>query len=136
MHQIDMLLQAFAGFSLLVFGQRFLGGIITREDVSQLYRLLHVLTHSRIRAYVTGLLSAFFLHSTLVPIVLVMTLVDKGGTSLSQGFAIMIGATCGVALLGWLPEIGFNLLAPAGFLVALLGLVFVKKGERPLYDAI
>jgi Na+/phosphate symporter len=125
-----------AGLSLLVYSQRTLGGVITRENMTRLYDWLQLLIRNRMAGFALGFGLGAVSASSAVPVLMLMTFVDKGGISLSQGFAILLGAMAGAPHgVFWPESFGLNR-GVVMLLVAAVGIMVTPRRKRPYFDVL
>jgi hypothetical protein len=126
----------FAGLALLVYSQRTLGGVITRENMTRLYDALQFLIRNRVAGFSVGVGLGVACGSSSVPVLLLMTFVDKGGLSLSQGFAVFLGAMAGAPFGVFWPEVFSMYRGVFLLLIAAVGIMVTPRRKRPYFDVI
>jgi phosphate:Na+ symporter len=131
------LLKAAAFLGIFLFGLRWMSGGVARSSGPAFRKLLARLTGSPWRGFGTGFLVTALLQSSSLTTVMVVSLVNAGVMTLSQGCGVIIGANVGTTITGQLLSFNLHWLAwPLLGLAALCRLIphpGLRKAAAPLF---
>lgn len=111
------LLTIAGGVALILFGARFLRKGLDRLFGNRLERLMQAMSHTRLRAFVAGLLVAVVAPSSTTVSVLAVQTVREGSLPPRRVLPIMLGADIGLTLLVILIALRLDTLAPVLVLI-------------------
>src|SRR5699024_4097510 len=92
---ITIILGFFGGLGIFLYGTHLLGNGLQRSGASKMRQSLAVMTNTRIKAVLSGIIVTFFLQSSTVTNILVVGLVGESILTLAQAFGIVLGAAVG-----------------------------------------
>ncbi len=131
------LLQAAVFLGIFLFGLRRMSGAVARSSGPAFQKLLAGLTGNPWRSFGTGFLVTALLQSSSLTTVMVVSLVNAGVMTLSQGCGVIIGANVGTTITGQLLSFNLHWLAwPLLGLAALCRLIpypGLRKAAAPLF---
>lgn len=92
---LTIILGFFGGLGIFLYGTHLLGNGLQRVGASKMRQSLAVMTNTRIKAVLSGIVVTFFLQSSTVTNILVVGLVGEAILTISQAFGIVLGAAVG-----------------------------------------
>ncbi len=120
----------FLGVFLL--GLRWMSGALSRSTGPLFKKMLSRLTGSTWRGFGTGFLATALLQSSSLITVIVISLVNAGVMTLSQGFGVIIGANVGTTITGQLLSFNIYWLAWPLLILAAIARFAPHRGLRKM----
>jgi len=99
---IRMLLELAGGLALFMFGMEKTSDGIQRAAGERLQKTLNFMTKNSPMAVLTGALVTVAVQSSSATTVMLITFVNAGLLSLTQGIGVIMGANIGTTLTGWI----------------------------------
>src|SRR5699024_10694605 len=92
---VSIILGFLGGLGIFVYGTHLLSNGLQRVGASKMRQSLAVMTNTRIKGILSGIIVTFFLQSSTVTNILVVGLVGESILLLSQAFSIVLGSADG-----------------------------------------
>ncbi|MCX7028119.1 MAG: Na/Pi symporter [Spirochaetes bacterium] len=99
---VTMILQLFGGLALFMYGMEKTSDGIQRAAGERLQNTLSLMTRNSAMAVLTGGLVTIAVQSSSATSVILITFVNAGLLSLTQGIGVIMGANIGTTLTGWI----------------------------------
>ncbi len=136
-------LSLIGGLSLFLFGMNVMGAALERRAGSKLKHFLEVLTSSKLKGFLLGLVVTGIIQSSSATTVMVVGFVNSGIMTLKQAINIIMGANVGTTVTAWILSLTgiegssffIQMLKPSSFtpILALIGIIlymFVKDSKK------
>src|SRR5699024_1911306 len=95
---LSIILGFLAGLGIFLYGTHLLGNGLQSIGASKMRHSLAVMTNTKLKAIISGLVVTFFLQSSTVTNILVVGLVGESVLTLVQAFSVVLGAAVGTTL--------------------------------------
>lgn len=130
-----MILQLIGGLAMFMYGMELTSEGIQRAAGERLQKTLNFMTKNSIMAVLTGTLVTIAVQSSSATTVMLITFVNAGLLSLTQGIGVIMGANIGTTLTGWIiAAVGIAKFSIAALAVPIFGIGFfmsiTKKNPR------
>ncbi|MCE1207581.1 MAG: Na/Pi cotransporter family protein [Spirochaetia bacterium] len=132
---LSMILQLIGGLAMFMYGMELTSEGIQRAAGERLQKTLNFMTKNSIMAVLTGTLVTIAVQSSSATTVMLITFVNAGLLSLTQGIGVIMGANIGTTLTGWIiAAVGIAKFSIAALAVPIFGIGFFmsitkKKSE-------
>lgn len=95
---LTIILGFLAGLGIFLYGTHLLGNGLQRVGASKMRESLAIMTNTKLKAILSGIVVTFFLQSSTVTNIIVVGLVGESILSLIQAFGVVLGAAIGTTL--------------------------------------
>lgn len=120
-----MMLQLVGGLAMFMYGMELTSEGIQRAAGERLQRTLNFMTKNSIMAVLTGTIVTIAVQSSSATTVMLITFVNAGLLSLTQGIGVIMGANIGTTLTGWIiAAVGIAKFSIAALAVPIFGIGF------------
>lgn len=131
-----MLLQLLGGLALFLYGMERTSDGIQRAAGERLQNTLNFMTKNSLMAVLTGTVVTVAVQSSSATTVMLITFVNAGLLSLTQGIGVIMGANIGTTLTGWIiAAIGIAKFSIASLAVPLFGFGFFMSIAKRRSDS-
>lgn len=133
---VTMLLELLGGLALFMYGMERTSDGIQRAAGEKLQSALNFMTKNSLMAVLTGTVVTIAVQSSSATTVMLITFVNAGLLSLTQGIGVIMGANIGTTLTGWIiAVIGIAKFSIAALAVPLFGLGFFMSITKRRSDS-
>ncbi len=125
------ILKIAGSLGLFLYGMKILSEGLQKATGNRMKNVLHMMTHNRLMAVLTGLLVTVLIQSSSATTVMVVSFVNAGLIGLVPAIGVILGANIGTTVTGWIVAlIGFKvditIVALASVAIA-LPMMFIKN---------
>ncbi|HWR12543.1 MAG TPA: Na/Pi cotransporter family protein [Rectinemataceae bacterium] len=136
MEIVTMFLELLGGLALFMYGMDRTSDGIQRAAGEKLQSTLNFMTKNRLMAVLTGTLVTVAVQSSSATTVMLITFVNAGLLSLTQGIGVIMGANIGTTLTGWIiAAVGIAKFSIASLAVPIFGAGFFMSIMKKRSDA-
>ncbi len=133
---LTMLLELAGGLALFMYGMEKTSDGIQRAAGERLQKTLNFMTRNSVMAVLTGTVVTVAVQSSSATTVMLITFVNAGLLSLTQGIGVIMGANIGTTLTGWIiAGIGVAKFSIAALAVPIFGVGFFMSIAKRRSDA-
>ncbi|MDP2791292.1 MAG: Na/Pi cotransporter family protein [Rectinemataceae bacterium] len=133
---VQMILQLVGGLALFMYGMERTSDGIQRAAGERLQSTLNFMTKNSLMAVLTGTVVTVAVQSSSATTVMLITFVNAGLLTLTQGIGVIMGANIGTTLTGWIiAAIGVAKFSIAALAVPIFGLGFFMSLAKKRSDA-
>ena len=133
---LTMFLELAGGLALFMYGMERTSDGIQRAAGERLQKTLNFMTRNSVMAVLTGTVVTVAVQSSSATTVMLITFVNAGLLSLTQGIGVIMGANIGTTLTGWIiAGIGVAKFSIAALAVPIFGLGFFMSITKRRSDA-
>lgn len=133
---VRMFLELIGGLALFMFGMEKTSDGIQRAAGERLQKALNFMTKNSIMAVLTGAVVTIAVQSSSATTVMLITFVNAGLLSLTQGIGVIMGANIGTTLTGWIiAAAGIAKFSISSLAVPLFGAGFFMSISKRRSDA-
>jgi phosphate:Na+ symporter len=133
---VTMLLKLLGGLALFMYGMERTSDGIQRAAGERLQSTLNFMTKNSLMAVLTGTLVTVAVQSSSATTVMLITFVNAGLLSLTQGIGVIMGANIGTTLTGWIiAAIGVAKFSIASLAVPIFGFGFFMSITKRRSDS-
>lgn len=133
---VTMILQLVGGLALFMYGMERTSDGIQRAAGERLQSTLNFMTKNSLMAVLTGTFVTVAVQSSSATTVMLITFVNAGLLTLTQGIGVIMGANIGTTLTGWIiAAIGVAKFSIAALAVPIFGLGFFMSLAKKRSDA-
>lgn len=131
----SIILQLLGGLAMFMYGMELASEGIQRAAGHRLQKTLNFMTKNSLMAVLTGTLVTIAVQSSSATTVMMITFVNAGLLSLTQGIGVIMGANIGTTLTGWIiAAVGIAKFSITALAVPIFGIGFFmaitkKKSE-------
>jgi len=126
MSLIDFL-EVLGGFGIILFSLRFLSKVLETSISKSLKPFLNSLLKTKFHSIFLGFFVTIFVQASSITIVATMGFLNSSFITLEQSFFVMLGATLGTTLKGWLFASNFHSYALIFMAISSIALMVTKK---------
>lgn len=133
---LTMFLELVGGLALFMYGMEKTSDGIQRAAGERLQGAVNFMTKNSLMAVLTGALVTVLVQSSSATTVMLITFVNAGLLTLTQGIGVIMGANIGTTLTGWIiAAIGIAKFSIASLAVPIFGAGFFMSIARKRSDA-
>lgn len=133
---VTMFLKLLGGLALFMYGMERTSDGIQRAAGEKLQNTLNFMTKNSLMAVLSGTLVTVAVQSSSATTVMLITFVNAGLLSLTQGIGVIMGANIGTTLTGWIiAAIGVAKFSIASLAVPIFGLGFFMSITKRRSDS-
>ncbi len=133
---VTMLLELMGGLALFMYGMERTSDGIQRAAGEKLQSTLNFMTKNSLMAVLTGTVVTIAVQSSSATTVMLITFVNAGLLTLTQGIGVIMGANIGTTLTGWIiAGIGIAKFSIASLAVPIFGLGFFMSITKRRSDS-
>jgi len=133
---VTMFLKLLGGLALFMYGMERTSDGIQRAAGEKLQSTLNFMTKNSLMAVLTGTVVTVAVQSSSATTVMLITFVNAGLLTLTQGIGVIMGANIGTTLTGWIiAVIGIAKFSIASLAVPIFGLGFFMSITKRRSDA-
>lgn len=133
---VQMILQLVGGLALFMYGMERTSDGIQRAAGERLQSTLNFMTKNSLMAVLTGTFVTVAVQSSSATTVMLITFVNAGLLTLTQGIGVIMGANIGTTLTGWIiAAIGVAKFSIAALAVPIFGAGFFMSLAKKRSDA-
>lgn len=133
---VQMILQLVGGLALFMYGMERTSDGIQRAAGERLQSTLNFMTKNSLMAVLTGTVVTVAVQSSSATTVMLITFVNAGLLTLTQGIGVIMGANIGTTLTGWIiAAIGVAKFSIAALAVPIFGAGFFMSLAKKRSDA-
>lgn len=130
---LSIILGFLAGLGIFLYGTHLLGNGLQSIGASKMRQSLAVMTNTKLKAIISGLVVTFFLQSSTVTNILVVGLVGESVLTLVQAFSVVLGAAVGTTLT--VQILTFDV-AQYSAIFIIIGTIFIMFIKRTIFKTI
>lgn len=136
MQIVTMALQLVGGLALFMYGMERTSDGIQRAAGEKLQRTLNFMTRNSVMAVLTGAVVTILVQSSSATTVMLISFVNAGLLSLTQGIGVIMGANIGTTLTGWIiAAVGIAKFSISSLAVPIFGLGFFMSIMKKRSDS-
>lgn len=133
---VAMLIKMVGGLALFMYGMERTSDGIQRAAGERLQSTLNFMTRNSLMAVLTGTVVTIAVQSSSATTVMLISFVNAGLLSLTQGIGVIMGANIGTTLTGWIiAAVGIAKFSIASLAVPIFGLGFFMSIMKRRSDA-
>lgn len=136
MQIVTMLLEIVGGLAMFMYGMELTSDGIQRAAGERLQRALNFMTKNSVMAVLTGTVVTVVVQSSSATTVMLISFVNAGLLSLTQGIGVIMGANIGTTLTGWIiAAIGIAKFSISSLAIPLFGVGFFMSIMKKRSDS-
>jgi len=133
---VTILIKLLGGLALFMYGMERTSDGIQRAAGEKLQNTLNFMTRNSLMAVLTGTIVTVAVQSSSATTVMLITFVNAGLLSLSQGIGVIMGANIGTTLTGWIiAGVGIAKFSISSLAVPIFGLGFFMSITKRRSDS-